>query len=205
MNGFDEVHLTIRAEGLALEGLVHEGDGSLAGLVLHPHPQYGGDMHNHVVETVCRTLAERGATTLRYNSRGAGASEGEFDNGRGEAQDARAAAAVLFGRAPEAPLVLCGYSFGAMVASVAAPALRPRALLLISPPISTADLAVPDGNLPTLMITGSEDSFAPAERLRALASASRQVVEVPGVDHGWWPGADELAAALRGFLDITLT
>jgi len=87
----EERPFAFESGGLQLEGMLHEGDGGLAAVVLHPHPLYGGDMDNHVVLALRGTLAGAGATTLRFNFRGAGRSQGEHDGGRGEATDARAA------------------------------------------------------------------------------------------------------------------
>ena len=126
---------TIESDGLLLEGALREGGSDLLALVLHPHPQYGGDMHNHVVTAVCGALAESGATTLRFNFRGTGRNEGAFDSGRGEANDARAAVDALRALRPDGRLLLAGYSFGAMIAATVATDVRPDALVLISPPL----------------------------------------------------------------------
>jgi alpha/beta superfamily hydrolase len=190
---------TIDSGGLKLDGALHEGGHELAAVVLHPHPQYGGDMDNHVVRGVCATLADLGATTLRFNFRGAGRSEGTHDEGRGEADDARAACAALRELRPNARLLLAGYSFGAMIAAAIVADVRPDAVALISPPLRMSSQPLRDAAVPALLITGERDQIAPAETLRALASPGRTIVVVPGVDHGWWPGLDELAAALREF------
>ena len=109
--------MSIPSGGRSLEAAIHDGDGALAVLVLHPHPQYGGDMDNHVVTAICGAMATRGATTIRFNFRGAGRSQGTYDNGRGEADDARAALKTLREAAPGAKILLAGYSFGAMIAA----------------------------------------------------------------------------------------
>ncbi len=188
----------IESSDLRLESMLHEGDGRLAAVMLHQHPQYGGDMDNHVVMTVCRTLAAHGATTLRFNFRGTGESDGQFDNGAGERDDARAAIAALRSIAPDAPLVLAGYSFGAMVAVGIAPACPLAALVLVSPPVAFAPLP-PLPDIPTLLITGEFDDVAPADALAASAAPGRRVVVVAGAGHAWWPGADGLSAELFDF------
>jgi alpha/beta superfamily hydrolase len=194
----DETHVAFESEGLRIEGALHTGDGKLAAVVLHPHPQYGGDMDSHVVTTLCRTLAEAGATTLRFNFRGAGASEGAYDGGPGEAADARAAIDYVRGRAPGAALVLSGYSFGAAIAAGIAADISAVALVLVSLP-AQAPGVLPAG-VATLIVTGDADAIAPAEELRQLEAPGRPVVVVDGVDHFWFPGADRLAAAVAGFL-----
>lgn len=190
---------TIESDGLRLEGALREGDGDLLALVLHPHPQYGGDMHNHVVTAVCGALAESGATTLRFNFRGTGRSEGAFDSGRGEADNARAAVAAMRALRPDARLLLAGYSFGAMIAAAVATDVRADALVLISPPLGMMPTPQIAPNLRTLLITGEDDQIAPPDALRALDAPNRTIVVAPGVDHGWWPGLDELTAAVTAF------
>ena len=165
------------SDDLRLGARLHEGDGRLAAVVLHPHPQYGGDMHNHVVTGVCEALAEAGATTLRFNFRGTGASEGSYDNGRGEACDARAA----------------------IVAAAVAADSGLAGLALISPPLSMAGPPTLPEKLPVLVIAGDRDGVSPAAEVLALASDQVRAVVVPGVDHGWWPGIDALKAEMLAF------
>jgi alpha/beta superfamily hydrolase len=190
---------TIESDGLRLEGALHEGDGDLLAVVLHPHPQYGGDMHNHVVTAVCGALAEGIATTLRFNFRGTGRSEGVFDSDRGGGDDARAAIDALRVLHPDAPLLLAGYSFGAMIAAAVAPDVRPDALVLISLPLGMMPTPSIEPELRTLLITGADDQTAPPDALRALDAPNRTIVIVPGVDHGWWPGLDDLTRAVEAF------
>ncbi|MCP3978744.1 MAG: alpha/beta fold hydrolase [bacterium] len=83
-------------------------------VVAHPHPQHGGTLHNPVVFHAERELHRAGMTTLRFNFRGTGSSEGTHDEGRGEVEDVAAAASWLRGLAPAVPLVLVGYSFGSI-------------------------------------------------------------------------------------------
>jgi hypothetical protein len=199
LTGLDEQPFGFASDRLRIEGLLHRGDGRLAAAVLHPHPQYGGDMHNHVVEAACQALAQHGATTLRFNFRGVGGSEGGFDGGRGEMEDARNAVASLRELMPRARLVLAGYSFGAVVAAGIAGTSELAGLVLVSPPVSFAPLArLPDG-LQTLITAGDRDELAPAASLARVAAPARRVVAVPGVDHGWWPGVEVLAAEISRF------
>ena len=191
---------TIASGELRLEAMLHEGGNNLAALVLHPHPQYGGDMDNHVVIGACDALAGIGATTLRFNFRGTGASDGSFDGGRGEADDARAVFAELKTMRPHARIVLAGYSFGAMVAAAIAAETMPAALVLISPPVGMAQLATLPQGVPALLVTGERDAIAPPEAVRAYGVDGVQVRVVAGADHGWWPGLDALTDAIRVFL-----
>jgi alpha/beta superfamily hydrolase len=182
-----------------LEGLLAEGDGALSALVLHPHPQYGGDMHNHVVVGLTDALRSLGMTTLRFNFRGVGRSQGAFDGGAGEAADAVAALDYLNARAGGRPILLAGYSFGAMIAAAVAADHAPEAVLLVSPPLGFSALPAITANVPALVVVGDRDPLAPAESARALALGATSVLVVPGADHGWWPGLDELTAAASKF------
>ena len=199
-----EERIEFHSGDLRLEGMLHRAESpAFAALVLHPHPLYGGDMDNHVVTSLCDAVSALGATTLRFNFRGAGGSDGRHDGGRGERDDATSAIAVLREAAPAAPLVLAGYSFGAIVATSLGDA-RPDALILVSPPVAFAELAeLPE--VPALISTGADDQAAPAAVLQRLQSANRDVVVIDGADHSWWGRADELNDAVTAFLRSHLT
>jgi alpha/beta superfamily hydrolase len=101
-----------------LEALLEEPEGRephTAALVCHPHPLFGGTMHNKVVFRLARALRHAGMTALRFNFRGVGLSQGEHGHLEGEIEDARAALEWLRGRYPELPYALAGFSFGARV------------------------------------------------------------------------------------------
>ena len=186
--------------GVVLEGAVQEAAAPrFVAVVLHPHPQYGGDMHNHVVTTACAVLADRGATTLRFNFRGTGRSTGSHHGGRGEQDDALAAVAFARETAPGTPLVLAGYSFGAQVAAAVCRRAGASRLLLISPPMAYGGIATLPARVPVLAICGDRDPVCPADRLRALEGTGVRVGIVPGVDHGWFGGLDALSAAISSF------
>lgn len=198
-----EQRTTFNSGDLTLEAAVASGDGKIAVLMLHPHPQYGGEMDNHVVTSVCAAMAQRGAATMRFNFRGAGCSEGAYDGGRGEADDARAAAAHLRAQAPNARLLLAGYSFGAMIAAAVADDVAPDALVLVSPPTGATAMPALDPLRRTLLVTGELDGVAPPAPLRQLASDTCEVHVVAGADHGWWPGVNELAEHIMTFAERT--
>jgi alpha/beta superfamily hydrolase len=102
-----------------LEALLEEpenGEPSEACLVCHPHPLFGGTMHNKVVYRTARGLRRSGSVVLRFNFRGVNLSEGVHDDGNGEVEDARAALQVLRERYPDLPYALAGFSFGSRVA-----------------------------------------------------------------------------------------
>ena len=191
----------IESGKLRLEGALHEGGEAFSAVVLHPHPQHGGDMDNHVVLSIAETLAAVGGTVLRFNFRGAGKSDGEYDDGRGEADDARAAVAPVRALLPAAPFVLMGYSFGAMIAAAVAPTAVPAALILVSPPLAYATFAALPEQIPTLAVTGGRDSVSRAAAIRSLSGAHLRTLVLPGADHGWWPGAEDLAHEVGGFVE----
>jgi hypothetical protein len=110
--------LFIQGPAGRLEGLLEEPEDAApaqACLVCHPHPLYGGTMHNKVAHRIARGFRRAGAVVLRFNFRGVNLSEGKHDNGVGEVDDARAALEVLRERYPELPYSLAGFSFGSRV------------------------------------------------------------------------------------------
>lgn len=195
--------VTFASGDLSLEAALHLPDATPAPgvVVCHPHPLYGGDMDNNIVVAVCDALAAGGIAALRFNFRGAGASEGVFDDGRGERQDVLAALEFL-AALPEVDagrVALAGYSFGAMVAADVASADL-RALALVSPPIAFADLRVAPG-CPTLLLAGDKDSLVPADRLHVFGQTPDVEVRIfEGADHSWWDFEGELGGALAEFL-----
>ncbi|WP_447729327.1 alpha/beta hydrolase [Pseudoxanthomonas suwonensis] len=106
----------------------------LVAVVCHPLPTEGGTMHNKVVTMVARALRELGATTVRFNFRGTGDSEGEFDHGVGEREDLRAVVEWVRATHPGHALWLAGFSFGSFVTLSSAAELQPDALVSIAPP-----------------------------------------------------------------------
>src|SRR5260370_23889912 len=120
-----EERVTFKSSDLTLEGMIAYPGGAgphRAAVVCHPHPLYGGSMYNNVVDAVLEALHARGFATLRFSFRGVGQSEGEFDNGKGEADDAIAAIHFLTAQKGVRTdgAVLAGYSYGAMTAVRAA-------------------------------------------------------------------------------------
>src|SRR5580704_19558492 len=101
-----------------LETLIEEPENQApreAVLICHPHPQFGGTMHNKVVYRMARGMRRAGAVALRFNYRGVNLSEGSYDNGLGELEDARAALGYLRSRYPQVPFSLAGFSFGSRI------------------------------------------------------------------------------------------
>ncbi len=202
--------ISLTSDGLTLEAVLHPPPSSpSAGIVVcHPHPRYGGDMHNNVVVTICQAAAAGGIAALRFNFRGVGRSQGSFGDGAGERADAAAALACL--RAlPEVDadrVGLAGYSFGAAVALLAAePTLR--AVVAVSTPTIARGLSEIDIHCPALLVVGEQDQVAPPSRLASLARAIGPLAElavVPGADHFWGGAEDRLAGIVTDFLARTL-
>lgn len=198
-----EEPITLVADGLKLEGAIRvPREPMRVAVVLHPHPQFGGDMDNHVVRALCAALAADGAATLRFNFRGTGGSEGAHDRGAGETRDAASALEALRARCSGVPVVLAGYSFGAQVAaSVAAAGDDVDALILVSPPLAYATLPQFPAGLRVLAVAGDADPVCPVNALEALPAGSAEVVEIPGAEHGWFEGTAKLEAAVRAFFN----
>jgi Predicted hydrolase of the alpha/beta superfamily len=135
---------------------------ALTAVVCHPLPTEGGTMHNKVVTMVARALRELGATTVRFNFRGTGASEGAFDHGVGEREDLRAVVDWVRAARPADALWLAGFSFGSYVTLSAAAGLQPDALISIAPPASGrgwdfGPIEVPE--VPWLVVQGDADEI----------------------------------------------
>lgn len=124
----------------------------------HPHPLHGGAMTNKVIHTVSRTLAGLGIPSLRFNFRGVGESEGEYDEGNGEQQDLIKAVQWLQEKYPNRPLWLAGFSFGSWIAALQAKSLDANQLISIAPPVNRFNFdkfEVPD--CPWLVVQGDAD------------------------------------------------
>jgi alpha/beta superfamily hydrolase len=204
----DRREVSIHSGELTLEGVLHtpDGDGPFpAMLVCHPHPQYGGDMHNNVVGALVRAALDNGVAALRFNFRGAGESEGSFAGGSGEQEDVKAAFAFLKAQ-PEVDadrVTLAGYSFGAAMALLTASDTGPNTLIVVSMPTMMFDLQPPSGDFPMLMVSGDRDDYSDPATLQQVADsmgerASLEILE--GVDHFWWGSDGRLIEIVSGFL-----
>jgi alpha/beta superfamily hydrolase len=132
-------------------------------VLCHPNPPDGGTMHNKVVTMAARALAESGVAAVRFNFRGTGLSEGEFDNGRGEVLDLLAVARWAMATRPDDALWLGGFSFGAWVALQAARQLPVQQMISIAPPVGLRDFTgVMPPTCPWLLIQGEQDEIVNA-------------------------------------------
>jgi alpha/beta superfamily hydrolase len=168
-------------------------------LVLHPHPLYGGTMHNKVVAHTARALEAAGFVTLRFNFRGVGASSGTHDRVRGGVEDAGLALDYLLAHQPVAREVLvAGFSFGASVGlRFGCGERRVHRLLAIGTPASWLEPAfLAACAKPIAFIHGERDHLAPLAALEALVGRERVHV-IPGADHFFEAHLDELRAAIE--------
>jgi hypothetical protein len=202
--------ITFPSGDLTLEGLLHRPPvmPHPAVVVCHPHPLFGGNMHNSVVTAVCHALVEAGIAALRFNFRGVGRSQGRFGEGVGEREDVIAALAYLRQRegVDSAKVGIVGYSFGAAVVLVAADD-QMAALAAISPPSFGSAIPPLAIRCPALLITGDRDDVAPPAQVTALArtlGSHCRVEVVPGADHFWWGHDEKLAQAVVAFLRDSL-
>ena len=182
-----------------------------AAVICHPHPSFGGDMDNNVVMAVAGALAAAGFGTLRFNFRGVGASQGSYDNMKGEVLDVKAAVALVRSR-PEvsaAKLALVGYSFGGLMALYAAAETPDLAgLALLSPMVPSRGFAqdprlkpLRDSALPAFACAGTRDAFCPPQALEDLNQVLACRTRVfPDADHFWWGQENEPAGAIAEFL-----
>ncbi len=189
----------------ALEWTVADAAPPLAGLVCHPHPLFGGTMHNKVVFQAARALHDLGLPVLRFNFRGAGLSEGKHDEGRGEEGDVRAALDWLAGAFPGTPIVLAGFSFGALVGlRVGCVDERVSELVGLGLPLNRNDAGfLRRCGKPRLFLQGSEDQYGDAEKVREFAASlpePKRMVVVPGVDHFFTGKLEEVGRAIRSWM-----
>jgi alpha/beta superfamily hydrolase len=172
-----------------IECAIDRPAGAPRGLAIacHPHPQFGGTLDNKVVQTIARACLELGWASVRFNFRGVGHSEGVWDEGRGEVDDALAVVAAWRGREEfaELPFLLAGFSFGGYVAAEVARQLGadpPRRIVLVGPSTEKQQVAVVPAD--TLVIHGESDDVVPLAATLAWARPQNlPVIVFPGVGH----------------------
>jgi alpha/beta superfamily hydrolase len=158
--------------------------GGPVAVVCHPHPLYGGSLRNKVVHILADTFTDMGLPTLRFNFRGVGKSEGQFDQGQGEQDDLGSVVAWLHERYTAAPLRLAGFSFGAYVAYRAHRTVAAERLLLVAPPVSLFVFGNPEPvTIPWVVIQGSEDEIVPAKEVENWVAAQPNPPEFHLMQH----------------------
>jgi alpha/beta superfamily hydrolase len=165
-------------------------------LVCHPHPLYGGTMHNKVVYRLARGLRRTGSVVLRFNFRGVGRSEGSHAHGAGELEDARAALEWLRARYPQLPLTLAGFSFGSrIVLALGCELGLPRRIVALGFPTRMGHTEYLEHcPSPKFFIQSTHDQFGPREEFEALYARfaePKRLVWVEAADH-FFAGALDL-------------
>jgi hypothetical protein len=187
-----------------IEGLLCTMPGDRGVVITHPHPLYGGNMYNNVVEALSRVYQMAGYTTLRFNFRSVGSSEGKYDNGLGEQEDVKAALHYLAQRSKKV-LDLAGYSFGSWVNAHAISEVdRVDRMVMISPPVAFMDFNSV-GLTPQiqLVVAGSQDQIAPPKLIENMLPSwnPRALLEViDGADHFYLGYTEKLESVLTIYL-----
>jgi len=178
---------------------------AMAAVVCHPHPLYGGTMHNKVVYCAAKTLHSLGLPVLRFNFRGAGQSEGAHDKGHGEQGDVAAALDFLSAEFSGTPIVLAGFSFGSVVGlRVACGDARVPRLIALGLPVNRLETNWLRACVkPKLFLHGANDEhgdIATLEALFATLPGPKQLVVVPAADHFFTGKLEQVEAAIRAWM-----
>jgi uncharacterized protein len=200
-----EVPLQITGPAGALEALYRPeaaAGGRGGAVILHPHPLYGGNMHNKVVFTCQRACTELGLATLRFNFRGVGTSAGSYDDGQGEQGDVLAALDHLREQIPGRPLYLVGFSFGAWLSlKIGAEQNDILGIAALGTPVGWAELAfLSRCDKPKLFVHGREDQYCDARELERgfpEMAEPKRLCWVEGADHFFVDKLDELSTILN--------
>jgi uncharacterized protein len=172
-----------------------------AAVVCHPHPLFGGTLHNKVVYQAAKAFDGQRGAVLRFNFRGTGRSEGTHDRGFGEREDVKAALDYLAESFADVPLVLAGFSFGCWVGlRVGCKDERVERLIGIGAPVNNTDFSYLE-KCPKakLFVHGSEDVFGDVNKVRELVSGlpgENKLTVVEGVDHFFQGKIEELGKAI---------
>ena len=192
-----EEKIAFSTGGLAIEGLLQKNSDDRGVVITHPHPQYGGNMHNNVVMAILQSYQQMGYTTLRFNFRGVGGSQGGYSDGIGEREDVKGAIEYLAGLGVNR-IDLAGYSFGAWVNShLDCAGSGISAMVMVSPPVAFIGFdSVGAIDCLKLIVTGSRDDIAPAGMIRQTypewnAAARFEIID--GADHFYGGYEDRLA------------
>jgi uncharacterized protein len=181
-------------------------DPNFVAVVCHPHPLFGGTMHNKVVFQAAKALHQRGASVLRFNFRGVGQSDGAYDHGQGEQGDVRAAIDYLADEFPGRPILVAGFSFGSSVGlRVGCGDARVVQLIGMGLPVDNIDFSFLRGCAkPKLLIQGGNDQFgsrASMDALFATIPGPKRLVVVDGADHFFTGKLDAVGSAIDTWLN----
>jgi alpha/beta superfamily hydrolase len=199
-----EEPVLFESTNIKIEGLFCSMPGDSAVVITHPHPLYGGNMYNNVVESLVRVYQLARYTTLRFNFRGVGSSEGEYDKGMGEREDVKAALRYL-SQGGKKVLDLAGYSFGSWVNALASSEVDAvDRMVMISPPVALMDFNSV-GLTPQiqLVVSGSQDQIAPPKLIENLLptwNPRAQLEIIDGADHFYMGYTGKLESVLTAYL-----
>ena len=194
---------TIEIQGSAgvLEARTDQASESrnITAVLCHPHPQYGGSMHDGVVDVAAGVMLDHGIDCVRFNFRGVGRSEGVYDNGIGELDDLGAVANWVRDQNPDHKLWLAGYSFGSNIVFRSLAGLKPEFALLIAPPIGMMEFPEDVDTSNVHAIAGDRDDFVDANKLMERFGDRANILN--GADHffgGYYgPLGDAVAQAIN--------
>lgn len=191
-----------------LEAIIERPDsGDTVGsvVVCHPHPQHGGTMHNKVAHTLARSFVRMGYAALRFNFRGTEASEGVYDDGIGEVDDALAAIDWMQKHYPQGPIWVAGFSFGAAMAVKAAVATELDGLVSVAPAITRfASGLVTQPRCPWLIVQGDEDELVSVDDTVAWVDGLEpgpELLIIPGGEHFFHGRLLDLRVAVTQFVE----
>lgn len=178
---------------------------SLAAVLCHPHPLFGGTLHNKVVYQAAKSLDSLGVPVLRFNFRAAGLSAGEHDRGIGERGDVQAAIDFLVQEFPDRSLLVGGFSFGSWVGlRVGCSDSRVTELLGLGIPVNNSDFSYLEMcNKPKLIVHGAQDEFGyweTVETMIARTPGETRLVIVEAADHFFVDRLDDLDRAICDWL-----
>lgn len=201
---------SLRIDGPAgkLEALLEEpenGEPREACLVCHPHPLFGGTMHNKVVYRIARGLRRAGAVVLRFNFRGVGLSEGAHDGGVGEVEDARAALKFLRRRYPDLPYSMAGFSFGSRVIMKLGCSMNPTRLIAVGFPTQRGQFDyLSTCAIPKYFVQSTIDEFGPKEELEAAFQGfaePKSLEFIEATDHFFTGALDQLEETIAAITE----
>jgi alpha/beta superfamily hydrolase len=177
----------------------------LVAVVCHPHPLFGGTLHNKVVYHAAKSLDALGIPVLRFNFRGAGLSAGEHDQGLGEQGDVQTAIDFLSAKFPGMPLLVGGFSFGSWVGlRVGCADARVQELIGIGIPVNNSDFAYLEScSKPKLFVQGAEDEHGAWEKVEQLVArlpGETRLSFVQDADHFFSGRIDQLGQAMTTWL-----
>jgi hypothetical protein len=182
-----------------------EGQAAGVAVICHPHPEHGGTMQNKVAHTLARSFVAKGFCALRFNFRGVGQSDGVFDEGEGEFEDAMTAVQAMKDRSGGSPLWLAGFSFGAAIAIRAAGETGANGLVSVAPAISRVSRqARTQPDCPWLIIQGDQDDLVAVGDTIAWVNDLEPGPELkifPATDHFFHGKLVELRKAVEEFID----